>query len=155
MIKVEGLLFKSEDVEAEFFDITITDPRIVGMICALAVFVWASFRKEIVITDIARRSGRADSPHYISEENDRSRAFDMRIHFEYFTSTELRAIKAFLRRYFPRSDMKQLEKSIEGWYGTARHHGHGAKEHLHVSAEPLAQLWAALDLDWTVTDGGL
>ena len=140
-----ALRFKGNVQESQFNDPEMIDPRIHGLIHALNAFVWRMFRKAVWVTDVARVGGKG--PHGIRAEHKMSRAVDVRAHFNYWTPEELRAIKAWLRRNFPRSDQEQLERDIDGWYGTLRHHGEDAHEHLHICVEPLDQFREALGVD--------
>ena len=138
------LTFKSKKVEKEFSDREHMDPRTVGMLYALAWWMEAKCGKDVVVTDLIRTTGRNDSPHKITKENPRCRAGDVRCHFGYFTPEELTEAKIFLRTWFPRSDMMELENTIQDWFGTLRHHGREAGEHLHIVSEPLKQQLTAL-----------
>ncbi len=132
--------FKNIQQEVEFEE--LTEPRLYGMVLALVRFVENEFGKDLILTDVARMN--SSGPHGIREEQPECRAVDIRCHFEYFTEEELWAMKEFLKTHFPRSDMEALEASIAGWYGTLRHHGSGAKEHIHVCVEPLSAFRKAL-----------
>ena len=139
-----ALLFKNDDVENEFLDRDLMDPRSVGMLYALAWWMEAKTGKDIIVTDLIRHTGRDDSPHKITPGNPRCRAWDVRCHYNYFTSEELTELRVFLRTWFPRSDMMVLEDKIQGWFGTVRIHGKEANEHIHGSVEPLKQQLTAL-----------
>jgi len=136
----------------EFNNPEVTEARVYGIVHALANFAWVMFKKDVWVTNVARFKDdgafkmNPTSPHAITDDNPRSRAVDIRAHHGYWTAEELRALKNYLRQNFPRSDMETHEKAIAGWYGTLRHHGDGANEHLHICVEPLDQLWEKLGL---------
>jgi len=140
--------YKTPEVEREFNNPRQTDPRLYGMVHALAVFVQSTMGKDIWLTDVARYTGRLDSPHRIHEGNPLSRAVDIRCHHGYFTERELLIIQHWLRDNFPRSDMARYEPGgdtpIDNWLGVSRVHGEGDNEHIHVTVERRAQLWAAV-----------
>jgi len=131
--------YKTTQQEVEFNDFGVTEPRLYGLVHALALFVSDEFGKDIVVTGVARHEGSPSSPHYIREDQPQTRAVDIRCHHNYFTEEEHWAIREWLKIHFPRSDMEALELTIADWYGTMRHHGTGDGEHLHVCIEPLAQ----------------
>lgn len=132
--------FKTIQQQAEFED--LTEPRLYGMILALARYVEEEFGKDIVVVDVARMN--SSGPHGIREDQPESRAVDIRCHFGHFTEEELWAIKEWLKLHFPRSDMLELEATIAGWHGTIRHHGTEAQEHIHACIEPLSSFRKAL-----------
>ena len=140
--------YKSPEVEREFNTPHICDARLFGLVHALARYVSKTMDKDIWLTDVARWTGRLDSPHRIHDDNPRSRAVDIRCHRGFFTENELAIIQYWLRDTFPRSDMARYEHSgatpIEGWIGISRRHGDGDHEHLHVTVEPRTQMWAAI-----------
>jgi hypothetical protein len=142
------LKFKSPEVEREFESEHMCDPRLYGLIHALARWVGQVIGRDIVITDVARYDGPLTSPHRIHEGNPRSRAADIRVHGGYFSAAQILAIQYWLRDNFPRSDMARYEPEgsspIEGWIGTSRHHGDGDNEHLHVAVEERKQFWYAI-----------
>ena len=131
-----ALQFKDVDQSDQFGDLTITEPRLYGLVCALANFCDTSFNKDLVVTDVFRPGN--SGPH------GQGRAVDVRAHYGYWTETELSRITLWLRRHFPRSDMRKLEQTIEGWIGPLRHHGENSHEHLHITVEPLNQYREAL-----------
>ena len=102
----------------------------------LSAHCWRKYKKRVVITDVHRDD--PDSPH--SEW----RAGDARANHDYWTTEQKREILEWLRVNFPRSDMEALEDLIPSWYGTARIHGDGANEHIHICVEPLVALHAAM-----------
>lgn len=142
------LKFKSPEVEREFESDHICDPRLHGLIHALARWVDQVIGKDIVLTDVARYDGPLTSPHRIHEGNPRSRAADIRVHSNYFSPEQILAIQYWLRDNFPRSDMTRYEaggsSAVQGWIGTSRHHGDGDDEHLHVAVEERKALWYAI-----------
>lgn len=147
--------YKTPEVEREFNEPTICDPRLHGMIHGLEGFVWQTMRKDIWLTDVARYTGRLDSPHRICDDNPLSRAADIRLKDEPstkiidpFSDNEILIIQHWLRDNFPRSDMVQYEKDganeIEGWIGVSRVHGEGDSKHLHATVERRVKLWKAI-----------
>lgn len=145
-LRVSFLAFKSVEVEQEFFDLERVDPRLFGMICALGWYVWRTFHKPLVITDVIRSTGRRDSPHRVTAKNPRCRAVDIRLRRDYFTTPELTEIRAFLEHWFPRSDQANLHEAIPTFYGPSRRHGEGDSDHLHCVVEWLDQFRARLGL---------
>jgi len=130
--------FKDKKQEAEFNNFEVVDARLYALGHALAQYVENTMQKDIVITcvkddGISHRT--SSSPHVINERNPRVRAFDMRVHFDTFTSAEKLDIMEWLSLNFPRSDMHVLEMTIPGWYGCVRHHGDEATEHFHITVE--------------------
>ena len=134
-----SLRFRDLDQMDQFNDLTIIEPRLYGMVVALANFCDTSWKKDVVVTDVFRTGN--SGPH------GQGRAVDVRAHYNWWTDDQLKMIKLWLRRHFPRSDMVQLEKTIEGWVGSMRHHGENSNEHLHLCVEPLKQFRTALGVD--------
>jgi hypothetical protein len=134
-----SIQFKDIAQMDEFNDLTVIEPRLYGMVLALANFCETQFHKDLVITDVFRPGN--SGPH------GQGRAVDVRAHWNYWTPEELNRIGLWLRRHFPRSDMRALERTIDGWIGTLRHHGENAEEHLHLCVEPLGQFRTALGVD--------
>jgi len=134
-----SIQFKDLSQMDEFNDLTITEPRLYGMVLALSNFCATEFNKDVVITDVFRHGN--SGPH------GQGRAVDIRAHWGYWTKDELSRIGLWLRRHFPRSDMRTLERTIDGWIGTMRHHGENAEEHLHLCVEPLKQYREALQVE--------
>lgn len=142
-----AICYKDTRQHDEFNDAEVVDPRLYGMIHALAAFCERMFGKDVWITcvkDDGVRGRASSSPHVIGPGNPRVRAVDVRAHHGYWQDSELRAIKNWLKINFPRSDMSNLEVQFDGWYGTLRHHGVGLDEHLHITVEPLEQLRRAI-----------
>lgn len=140
--------YKTPEVEREFNNPEQCDPRLYAMVHALARFVQRTMAKDLVLTDVARYTGRLDSPHRIHAGNAVARAVDIRCHHGYFSNNEILIMQYWLRDNFPRSDMARYEfggsTPIDGWIGVSRLHGEGDAEHLHVTVEPRSQMWAAV-----------
>jgi len=131
-----SLRFKDIPQMDQFNDLTVIEPRLYGMVVALANFCGTQFQKDVVVTDVFRTQN--SGPH------GQGRAVDVRAHYSWWTDAEMLRIKLWMRRHFPRSDMVELEQTIDGWIGPLRHHGKNSHEHLHLTVEPLDQFRDAL-----------
>ena len=148
--------YKSPEAEREFNTGQICDPRLYALVHALARFVQRTMAKDIWVTDVARYTGRLDSPHRIHDGNPMARAVDVRCHNGYFGDNEILIIMHWLRDNFPRSDMVKYEAGgatpIAGWIGITRRHGKGDSDHLHITVERRHSFWKAVGYEKIAMD---
>ena len=139
-----GLQAKTKQLKQEFLSLDITEPRLVGAVCAGGV--WCAHRDypDLIITSVARPGGPLTSPHSTSEDRPRSLAVDLRAHYERYTEKQEEELLTFWRTYFPRYDMIYHEARIVSWRGIARIHGKGAHRHIHVAIPPLFAMLEAI-----------
>lgn len=133
-----GIEAKTALERQQFLNPEITEPRLIGAVLALGVYVTHVDYPTLVLTSVARYGGPNYSPHTINEERPRTHAVDVRAHFNRYTPDQESDIREFLRTHFWRYDMPYLERTINNWRGICRIHGDGASRHMHIAVARLA-----------------
>jgi hypothetical protein len=139
-----GLRAKSASLKAQFLNLEVTEPRLIGIVCAGGVWVAHRNYPTLVITSVARPEGAHTSPHTTYKERPRTLAIDLRAHYARYTTEQEEELLKFWRTYFPRFDMLYHESRIDAWRGIARIHGEGANRHIHVAIPPLNRALEAI-----------
>lgn len=139
-----GLRARSAKLKREFLNLGITEPRLIGAVCAGGVWIAHREYPTLVITSVARPGGAHTSPHTTYKGRPRTLAVDLRAHNNRYTLEQEEALLKFWRTYFPRFDMLYHEARIKGWKGIAKIHGGGANRHIHVAIPPLGRMLEAI-----------
>lgn len=139
-----GLRAKSARLKKQFLDLNVTEPRLVGLVCAGGVWVAHRNLPSLVLTSVARPGGALTSPHTTYKDRPRTLAVDLRAHYARYTTEQEDDLLKFWRTYFPRFDMMYHESRIDAWRGTARIHGEDANRHIHVAIPPLNRTLEAI-----------